>query len=302
MHTDRQGTDISSVSIDVHPWPKISSLVFIRGLFFFFLSMVLAAAPPRRIVSQTVGTDDLVLALADPSQIAALSHLGQDERYAPSFLEARNYPALRNSSAEDILRFKPDLVIATSYSPVESLMLLRRAGVKVFVVERFEKLEDIFQNLRGLGEILERAEKAEAIIQSCRARVREIERRLQGVKPVRVMAAGVYPFASGADTTFQDLCAHVGALNVAAEAGLVGHVPMPTEKALTWRPEVLIGPHEKGGDLLAQLRGLSPYKFMPALKQGRVLPMSAALLSCTSHRRVEAYEWLARALHPERFR
>lgn len=276
--------------------------VFIRGLLFLFLSAVLFAAPPRRIVSQTVGTDDLLLALADPGQIAALSHLGQDERYAPSFLEARKYPALRNSSAEDILRFKPDLVIATSYSPAESVVLLRRAGVKVFVVERFEKLEDIFRNLRGLADLLGRREKAEILIQSCWARVREVERRLQGVKPVRVMAAGLYPFASGADTTFQDICDRTGGLNVAAEAGLVGHVPMPTEKALTWKPEVLIGPQEKGTDLAAQLRELSPYKFMAALRQGRVVPIPAALLACTSHRRVETYEWVARALHPERFR
>lgn len=274
----------------------------LRFLLAFAAAFALVAAPPKRVVSQAVGTDDLLLALAEPGQIAALSHLAQDERYAPSFQEAKRYPALRNSSAEDILRFKPDLVLVTSYSPPESVVLLKRSGVRVHLVERFERLEDVYASLRRLGEVLGRSAQAEELIRTCQRRETELARRLQGVKPVRVMAAGIYPFASGADTSFQDICDHAGALNVAAEAGLKGIVPMPGEKPLTWRAEVLIGPQERGETLAAQLRELSPYKFMPALRQGRVVPIPGALFAATSHRRIETYEWVARALHPERFR
>ncbi len=271
-------------------------------LLAFVAAASLWAAPPRRVVSQAVGTDDLLLALAEPGQIAALSSLGQDERYAPAFLEARGYPALRNSSAEDILRFRPDLVLATSYSPPESVVLLKRAGVKVFLVERFERLEDVYACLRSLGRILGRSRRAEELINNCQMRVAALAKRLQGVKPVRVLAAGVYPYASGAETSFQDICDHAGALNVAAEAGLKGIVPMPGERALTWKADVLIGSQDKGENLRAQLAGLSPYRYMPALRQGRVVVLPGALFAATSHRRIEAYEWVARALHPERFR
>ena len=272
-----------------------------RCLLAFAAAVILTAAPPRRVVSQAVGTDDLLLALAEPTQIAALSHLATDERYAPSFREAARFPTLRNSSAEDILRFRPDLVLVTSYSPSESVVLLRRAGVQVFVLEQYERLEDVYVSLRKLGEILGRSKQAEELIRNCQSRVQELAKRLQGVKPVRVMAAGIYPFASGSDTSFQDICDHAGALNVAAEAGIKGHVPMPSEKALTWKTEVLIGPQEKGEELLTQLRGLPPYKFMPALRKGRVVSIPGALFATTSHRRIETYEWVARALHPERF-
>jgi iron complex transport system substrate-binding protein len=274
----------------------------LRCFLAFAAALVLVAAPPRRVVSQAVGTDDLLLALAAPEQIAALSHLGQDERYAPAFLDAKRYPALRNSSAEDILRFRPDLVLMTSFSPPESVLLLKRAGVKVFIVEQYERLEDVYATMGRLGELLGRTPQAEALIHTCRRRVEALAQRLQGTKPVRVMAAGVYPFASGTGTSFQDICDHAGALNVAAEAGLRGIVPMPGEKALTWKAEVLIGPQEPGEDLLTQLRDISPYKFMPALRRGRVVPIPGALFAATSHRRIETYEWVAKALHPERFR
>ncbi len=270
-------------------------------LAFLAAAVLLFGAPPRRVVSQSVGTDDLILAVADPSQIAALSHLGHDARYAPSVETARRFPTLRNSTAEEILRFRPDLVVTTPYAPQESLVLLRRAGVRVHVIQRFERLEDVLANLRELGRLLGREAAAEAVVKATEARVEALRRRLVGVRPVRVLSAGIYPFLSGAETTFQDLCDHVGAINVAAEAGFRGIVPMPGERPLTWRVEVLLGPSEPGQDLVAQLKGLSPYRFMPALKAGRVVAVPGALLASTSHRRVEAYEWVARALHPERF-
>lgn len=261
----------------------------------------LAAAPPRRVVSQAVGTDDLLMAVAEPSQIAALSHLGHDPRYAPSVAKAKRFPALRNSTAEEILRFRPDLVVTTGYAPPESLVLLRRTGVKVHVIQRFERLDEVLGSLRELGRLLGREAAADAVVKATETRVATLRQRLEGVKPVRVMSAGIYPFVSGADTSFQDICDHAGAVNAAAEAGLRGIVPMPGEQPLTWRVSVLIGPSEPGKDLAPQLKNLSPYRFLPALKQGRVVTVPGALLAATSHRRVEAYEWVARALHPERF-
>ena len=50
-----------------------------------------------------------------------------------------------------------------------------------------------------------------------------------------------------------------------------------------------------------RLAATPPYKFMEALRRGRVVELPGALLSATGQARLDAYEWLARALHPERF-
>ncbi len=261
-----------------------------------------AGAAPVRVVSQTVGTDDLLVALAGPGQIAALSHLARDSRYCPSAAVAAGYPCLRNGEAEDILRFKPDLVLAASYTQAETVALLRRAGVRVLVLEKFETLEDLYADARLIGSALGRPAQAEALIAAWRARVRGLDARLQGCTPVRALAVGFYPFTAGAGTTFQDICAHAGAVNVAAEAGLKGHAATPSERVLTWKVDVLVAPWEEGMDLNARLGELAPYKFMPAYRQGRVVAMPGALMASTSQARIDAYEWLARALHPEAFR
>jgi len=262
----------------------------------------LGAGWPARVVSQTVGTDDLLLALAAPGQIAALSHLARDGRFSPVAREAAAQPCLRRGDAEDILRFRPDLVLVASYTAPETLTLLRRAKVKLLALDRFETLEDLYRNARAIGAALGRPAQAEAAVQGWQARVMALDRRLKGVPPVRVLAVGFYPFTAGGGTTFQDVCDHAGAVNVASEAGLKGHAPTPSEQVLAWKVDVLVAPWEEGMDLHARMKDLAPYKYMEAFRRGRVLAMPGALMATTSQARLEAYEWLARALHPEAFR
>jgi iron complex transport system substrate-binding protein len=266
------------------------------------LPALLGAGGPQRVVSQTVGTDDLLLAIAEPGQIAALSHLARDPRYSPSAQAAGRFPCLRNGSAEDILRFRPDLVLVASYTDPATVALLRRAKVDLLMVDRFDSLDDLFANARRLGRALGRQDRAEALIRAWRTRVAALEARLRGCRPVRVLAVGFYPFTAGGGTTFQDICDHACALNVAAEAGLRGHVPTPNERILTWKVDVLVEPGEPGADLKAPLKDLPPYTFMEAYRLGHIVGMPDALLAATSQARLDAYEWLARALHPEAFR
>lgn len=252
-----------------------------------------------RVVSQTVGTDELLVALAEPGQIAALSHLSRDPSFTPDVKATSRFPCLKTGSAEDILRLRPDLVLTAVYTAPETLAILRRAKVNLVVLDRFESLDELFANTRRLGAALDRAARAEALIEGWKARVAELDRRLRKVRPVRVLAAGLYPFTAGAGTTFQDLCDHAGALNVAAEQGLKGHQPTPAEKLLTWKVEVLVT--EQGDGMLSRLRQVPPYKYMDATKRGRIVELPGPLMSATGQARFDAYEALARALHPEAF-
>jgi iron complex transport system substrate-binding protein len=263
-------------------------------------ALPLTAAHPQRVVSQSVGTDELLLALADPGQIAALSHISHEPEFSSVAEAARLFPAIKDSDAESVLRFRPDLVLAASYTRPETLALLRRTGVRLVVLDHFDTLEDVYASLRQLGRELGQEARAESVIRESRARVEALAARLKGVRPVRVLSAGLYPFTAGAGTTFQDLCDHAGALNVAAEAGLKGHAPTPSEKLLVWNVEVLVA---AGDDSIRARLGAWPaYRALPAFKAGRIVVIPGSLMSSTSHHRIAAYEAMARALHPERFR
>ena len=276
--------------------------VGLRVLLALLASVLLFAGTPKRVVSQTVGTDELLLALADPAQIAALSHLAKDPAFSPVAKEATNFPVLRTSDAESILKFHPDLVLIASYTRAETKALLQRTGVKLLVLEKFESLDDLYANTRLIGSALGHPDRAEAAILAWQHRVAALQKKLKGVRPVRVLSASTFPFTAGAETTFQDVCDHAGALNVAAEAGLKGHQPTPTEKLLTWNVEVLVASGEEGTRVIERLRELPSYKFLPAMKAGRMVLVSGPRMASTAQARLDAYEELARALHPERFK
>lgn len=270
-----------------------------RWFLLLMTSMLLFGGAPRRVVSQTVGTDELLLALAEPSQIVALSHLSRDPEYCAVAQEAGKFPQLVQGDAEAILRHHPDLVLVSSYTRPELLAQLQHSGIKVFRFDRFNSLEEVYAGLRALSDLLGARAKAEALIRTCQGKVAALAERLKGAEPKRVLAPSVYGFTAGKDTTFQDLCEHAGALNVAAEAGLIGHAPTPSEAMLAWKVDALVLSRE---DSFEKIRVLPPYKFMAVTQARRFVTIPGVYLSSVTHHRITGYEALARALHPERFR
>ena len=277
-----------------------------RLLILLCLTLGLAhAAPAMRVVSQTVGTDELLLALAEPAQIACLSHIAREPAFSAVAKEARAFPALDYGDSETILRHRPTLLLSADYSRLELVEQVRRAGVKVIVITRYHTLEDAFANLRLLAaELGGRApERAEAIIADCTRRVARLREKLRDVKPVRVIAPSTYGVIAGADTTFEDLCAHAGAINLATTlGGLRGHQPPPNEQMLTWPVDRVVVEGDDDASALAPFLKLPPYQYMPAVRERRMARIEPYMLSSVSHHRVEGYEMLARALHPEVFK
>lgn len=271
-----------------------------RPLILLVLALGLAhASPAVRVVSQSVGTDELLIALAAPDQIAALSHISKSPEFSPVAAEAQAYPSISKGDSEAILRYRPTLVLFTDYSRAELVSQVRRSGVQVIVIDRYATLADVYENLRVLGRALGREAKAEALIATCELRMTALTKKLKGVKPVRVVNASSYGLLSGADTTFQDLCDHAGAENLAKTlGGMRGVSPEPSEKMLVWPIDAVVLGGESLESALAPIRDILPYRHIEAVQKGRAVVLPSALLASVSHYRIDAYEALARGLHP----
>ncbi len=293
---------------DEHGGEKSPASRLLHGavLWVCAATICLAGAEPVRVVSQTVGTDEMLLALAEPEQIAALSQISREASFSGVAKEAESYPQLeRNGDVENVLRYRPTLVLVMDFSRAELVAQVRRMGVKVLVIDRYQTLEDDYASLRLLArELGPAAEKrAEAIVADCERRVATLRERLRGVKPVRVISPSTYGVIPGDGTTFEDFCAHAGAENLATTLGhLHGHASPPDEQMLTWPIDRVVLAGESDASALAPFKALPPYQFMAAVKEGRVARLESWQFSCVTHLRVQAYEQLARALHPEAFK
>jgi iron complex transport system substrate-binding protein len=277
----------------------------LRHLILLCLTSVLAqGAGTVRVVSQTTGTDEMLIALAEPEQIAALSHIATEPEFSAVAKEAEAYPRISTGDSESILRYHPTLVLFADYSRAELVAQVRKAGVEVIVFNRYATLEDVYVNLRTLGKALGREAQAETLIAECRARMGALDKKLKGVKPVRVVNASTYGLLSGAGTTFQDLCEHAGAENLATTlGGMTGVAPEPSEKMLVWPIDaVVLSGEGTAAQALEPLRRILPYRYVDAVIKGRAAVLPSALLASVTHHRIEAYELLARGLHPEVFK
>lgn len=267
-------------------------------------TMLRAAEPAVRVVSQFVGGDELLLAVAEPGEIAALSHISRQKEYSAVAKQAEKLPQIDKGDAETILKFNPTLVLFSDYSRGELVESVKRTGVRVIVFDRYHTLEDAYFCLRLLGRELGPAAeaRAERVIADCQARVSALEKKLRGVRMVRVIAPSTYGVIGGADTTFQDLCDHAGADNLAASlGGLRGHQPPPNEWMLSWPIDKIVLAGDDVPSALDRYLTLTPYQYLPAVKERRVALLEPYMLSSVTHHRVAGYERLARELHPQLF-
>ncbi len=204
-------------------------------------------AKPQRIVSQTVATDEILLALVAPERLVALSQLADDARYSYCADRAQTVAGRCGGSAEAILQLRPDLIFVASYSRAELVELLSAGGAPVYRLTKFGGLADIQANIRAIGEAVGETAAADALVAAMDRRFAALgERARQRTRPLRVMSFGGSHFTAGTETTFDDLVRAVGGINVAAEHGVVGFRQISSEQLLAWRPDVIVISAESG--------------------------------------------------------
>ena len=139
---------------------------------------MLTAAPafadtPRRVVSFNLCADQLVLALADPEQIAGLSPYAADASVSVMTEKAYAYPRLA-WQAESTIALGPDLVlIGDSDRPVTKHILLSQ-GLRLHEITLIADLDTARRQVMEVAAVLghpERGEKLIADIEAARARL-----------------------------------------------------------------------------------------------------------------------------------
>ena len=168
-------------------------------------------------------------------------------------------------------------------------------------------LEEIFANLRELGEATSHTKKAEELVAAGRARLQKIEAVTEDltVRPRVFCMEWLDPvYCSG--HWVPEMVKIAGGIDALAQAGS-DSVRIPWEKVVEWKPEVLIVT-PCGFDLqqtIEQSRQLFTYprwSNLPAVLSGRVYAVDAnAYLARPGPRVVDGTELLAHLIHPELF-
>jgi iron complex transport system substrate-binding protein len=136
---------------------------------------VRADGPPRRIVSFNLCADQLLLALADPAQIAGLSPYAVNPLLSVMTDKAAAFPRL-DWDAESVVNLAPDLVLGgPSHRPIHAM--LSAMGIRVVDVELIRNLADARRQAIEVGKLVGHPERGEALARQ----LEQAEARLSAV-------------------------------------------------------------------------------------------------------------------------
>jgi iron complex transport system substrate-binding protein len=122
-----------------------------------------AAASPRRVASLNLCTDELLLVLAAPGQIASVTHLAQDEAETPLWRQARRYRR-NDGSLLSVVALRPDLVVTMGGGVRDRSGIAARLGIRTLDLPFASGIADVEANIRRLAVALGREERGADLI------------------------------------------------------------------------------------------------------------------------------------------
>ncbi|HYJ51586.1 MAG TPA: ABC transporter substrate-binding protein [Allosphingosinicella sp.] len=139
------------------------------------ISLALAAVPadaaPRRVASLNLCTDELVLLLAAPEQIASVTHLSQQAQETPLWRAARNH-ARNDGSLLSVVPLRPDLIVTMGGGGRDRLRIAERLGIPTLDLPFAQSLGDVAESIRRLALALGREEQGIRLLRSMAALIR----------------------------------------------------------------------------------------------------------------------------------
>ena len=265
---------------------------------------------PQRIVSLNLGTDEVLLALAPPEQIAAVTFYADDAGLSCMAEEAKAVSVkLRDRSPERVLAQHPDLVLTTDSVPKELVESLRDLGLTVFVSTTPKRIDAVFPRIESIGKVIGREEEAAALTGRLHKRLADVERRTADIpeeaRPI-VVAFAFSGIFGRRDDLFDDMCRHAALRNGAAMAGLTKDHGISMEEVVALDPDVFLLPTwsaegEQTEAFREKLCSDPLFKHVKAVRENRLYCVPDTYRYSASQNAVEAVYVLAKTVYPERF-
>ena len=257
------------------------------------------APAPQRVASLNLASDEILADILPLSRLLAVTALVDEA--GTSNAVGRIPPSIARFPKVDVERLialRPDLVVVSEYTDADVLRALRQSGLKVHRMTGLDSLEGFRRALLELGDVVGEKERAATLAADFDARLGDINRRIQGAQRPRLLywASG---FTAGSKTAFGALIRCGGGENSAALAGISGITPLGAERAYGLDPDWLfIGSHTTTSREIHEHPLLSR---MRAVKAGHIVEMPTELLVALNHHAAASCEFMAKALHPEKF-
>jgi len=251
-----------------------------------------APAKPQRIVSLNLCSDELVLRLADPHNIASVTWLSRDPKNSNVAELAARIP-VNHGLAEEIIPLKPDLVIAGVYTARTAVAMLKRVGIPVAEIGVPMSLDDVRRQIREVAVLVRERDKGEAIIAQMDAGLASLPPASRSARP-RAIVLNPNGVTVGKGTLVDEIMRRAGIANVAAELAIDNYGQIPLETVVANAVDVLILSASRDGPPALATEILRHPVLTALADRTRLVVLPGRLWNCGGPAVVEAIERLRR--------
>lgn len=256
---------------------------------------------PRRIVSMSLASDEILMDLMPTcggiSRVIALSKLADDPKSSNITDRAPLIHGRVHSDIENIIKYKPDLVIAASFNRQEVIQKLKDRSIKTLTLTQFSTVDDIAENILKIGKFTGCEGPSEKFREALLNRVSTISRytKTESSKPT-LLNYSTDLTIMGKNTLFNDIIIKAGGLNVAALQGLDAWPKIDAETLLKMNPDFIVILEDESPSLKRIIKSHHIWKRLKAVQNDRFIFIKSKDAFSTSHYIAGAIETLADAL------
>jgi iron complex transport system substrate-binding protein len=206
---------------------------------------------PQRIITDSLGLDEIVLGIVPGEKLAAVNYLDSDRAISFIVNETKNVePKLKNYSSEEIAALQPDLFIASTWTDKEKLQTLRRLGIPVVVCKGPATIKDVQDTVRLVAAALGEAGRGKLVNEKMNKELTKIDSVIKAQKQAKpvVMLVSLMSSYGGRGSLYDVLCQQAGLVNGIAKAGLKNGEFLAKELVIKVNPELFILSAPSRGD------------------------------------------------------
>lgn len=195
-------------------------------------------ARPQRIVSINQCADEVLLRLAPPERIASVTWLSRDANNSNVAPLAARVP-VNFGLAEEVMGYRPDLVLSGAFSSQTAVSILKRLGTPVVEFDAPRSLEDVRAQIRRLAAAIGEVSRGEAMVREMDAGLTALAARAQGPR-LRTVVMQPNGFTVDRGSLVEEIMNLAGLDNLGSRIDGGSYLAIPLEAVALQRADVMI--------------------------------------------------------------
>ncbi len=199
--------------------------------------------PPQRILTLSLGFDVMTLGVVPPERMAAVNIAAEDPGISCIVKESEQIPVkLRSYPFEAVLKLKPDLIIASTWTDHNAIDGYREMGFPVLVCKGPDTLEEVKESIRMIAAAVGEKAAGESVVCEMEKQMKEIEqvlKRQTGTMPTVMLVSQMTSYG-GKGCMFDEFCQKARVCNGISKVGLYNGQYIPKELVVAADPDFFL--------------------------------------------------------------